>query len=173
MAYQEADQWNNLNPILSISAKPMETTTTIVSPSDNSADITWPSVINAASYELVIKDKSGNVICTLVFNGQGQLLSISYNAPARDNAEQQTQTAGFQFTITGLESGTDYDFTITAKDDNGSVLNTENGSFKTTGESQGIDEVHTAKDASKLLRDGQIFILRGDKTYTLTGAEVK
>ena len=28
-------------------------------------------------------------------------------------------------------------------------------------------------EARKFLRDGQIFILRGDKTYTLTGAEVK
>ena len=28
-------------------------------------------------------------------------------------------------------------------------------------------------EASKLLRDGQIFILRGEKVYTLTGAEVK
>ena len=28
-------------------------------------------------------------------------------------------------------------------------------------------------EARKLLRDGQILILRGNKTYTLTGAEVR
>ena len=30
-------------------------------------------------------------------------------------------------------------------------------------------QIHRAK----ILRDGQIFILRGDKTYTITGIEVK
>ena len=37
----------------------------------------------------------------------------------------------------------------------------------------GIDDVESGVKAQKLLRDGQILILRGDKTYTLTGQEVK
>ncbi len=38
----------------------------------------------------------------------------------------------------------------------------------------GIDGIYSNKpSAIKILRDGQIFILRGDKTYTVTGQEVK
>lgn len=39
---------------------------------------------------------------------------------------------------------------------------------------QGIDDVQSDKvQSTKIFRDGQIFILRGDKTYTLTGQELK
>ena len=42
------------------------------------------------------------------------------------------------------------------------------------GQETAIEEVDTnLPQVSKLLRDGQIFILRGDKTYTLQGQEVK
>ena len=37
-----------------------------------------------------------------------------------------------------------------------------------------LDEITTSQQAvTKILRNGQIFILRGEKTYTITGAEVK
>ena len=39
--------------------------------------------------------------------------------------------------------------------------------------SEGFDNIEVGTSATKILRDGQIFILRGDKIYTLTGAEVK
>jgi hypothetical protein len=40
---------------------------------------------------------------------------------------------------------------------------------------QGIDQITNdpAPITTKVIKDGQLFILRGDKTYTLTGAEVK
>ena len=42
------------------------------------------------------------------------------------------------------------------------------------GSTVGIEEISFPEPtATKLLRDGQIFILRGDKTYTLTGQDVK
>lgn len=39
--------------------------------------------------------------------------------------------------------------------------------------SQGIDDVNANTQATKVIRDGQIFILRGDKVYTVTGQEVR
>lgn len=39
--------------------------------------------------------------------------------------------------------------------------------------SEGFEAVFTGENAAKILRNGQIFILRGDKTYTLQGQEVK
>ena len=173
-AYKRDTYWSafDIKPI--VEATSVKTDDVKVTPSDSSAVIAWPSVSGAASYELVIKDKDGNVICTLVFNANGQLTSIAFNAPSRDHAPQQAQASGFSFTVTGLEGGTGYDLTITAKDGNGSTLDTRTVSFTTTGE-QGIEELSSSTRGAtqKIVENGQILILRGDKTYTLTGQEVR
>ena len=171
-AYQTADQWKEFTNILPIAAKETETTTVKTEPTANSVEVTWPIVSGAYTYELVIKDKSGNVVCTLIFNAQGQLISIAFNAPGRDGAPRQTQGAGFSFVVGGLDSGTEYNYEVIAKDENGSVLDTKSGSF-TTQAPQGIDDIDAATKSQKLIRDGQVLILRGDKTYTVTGQEVK
>jgi len=36
-----------------------------------------------------------------------------------------------------------------------------------------IDNIQTNMQNSKTIKDGQVFIIRGDKTYTLHGQEVK
>ena len=38
---------------------------------------------------------------------------------------------------------------------------------------QGIDDVNTGAKVQKLLRNNQVLILRGEKTYTVTGQEIK
>ena len=172
-AYKSADQWKDFTDILPIGAQPADVTTTIVTPSETTADIAWPQVTGAATYTIEIK-KNGELICTLTFNAQGQLISIAFNAPSRNNVPQRAQVAGFAFTVTSLDSGTTYSYTMTAKGNNGNVLKTESGSFTTTGESQGIEDVLSNQvQGTKLLRDGQIFILRGEKVYTLQGQEMK
>ena len=105
-------------------------------PSDNSAEITWPVVIDAASYELVIRNKDGKVICTLVFNDKGQLVSININTPARDRSDmpEHVEAESFSFTVTGLKEGTTYNYTLTAKDSGGNTIDTKTGSFRTAGE---------------------------------------
>ena len=40
-------------------------------------------------------------------------------------------------------------------------------------ESNAVDEIEAPYYPTKILQDGQIYILRGDKTYTLTGQEVR
>ena len=171
-AYKVADQWKEFTNILPISAKDTETTTVKAEPTTNSVEITWPVVAGAYTYEIVIKDKSGNVVCTLVFNAQGQLISIAFNAPGRDGAPQHKQEAGFSFVVNGLDSGTEYGFDVIAKDENGNVLDTKSGSF-TTQAPQGLDDINAATKSQKIVRDGQIFILRGNQVYTVTGQEVK
>ena len=171
--YKTAAYWRNFANILPISGGAVNVTNTTVTTTATTADIAWPKVNGAASYELVIKDKNGNVVCTLIFDAEGHLTSLTFNAPARNNAPQQTQAAGFSFTITGLESGTTYNYTITAKGNSGNVLKTESGTFTTAGV-QGFDEVQSDQvQGSKILRDGQIFILRGEKIYTIQGQKVK
>ena len=171
--YKMHDAWG-LYDVRPLGAKNTETADLNVTPAETTADVAWPSVSGAATYELVIKDKSGNVICTLVFNANGQLTQIAFNAPSRNGAPQQTQAAGFSFTVTGLEEGTSYDLTITSKDNNGGTLDTKTVSFTTTGEPQGIEDVPSDQvQSTKFLRDGKMYIIRGEKVYNAQGALVK
>ncbi len=163
--YQMHDAWG-LYDVRPLGAKSTETTEVNVTPSETTAEIVWPAVSGAATYELVIKDKSGNVICTLIFNTNGQLTQIAFGAPARE------QSAGFSFTVTGLEEGKSYDLTITAKNDSGATLDEKTVSFSTGG-AQGLEDVNATTNTSKVFRNGQILILRGEKTYTMTGQEVR
>ena len=169
--YVMHDIWG-LYDVRPLGATSAETTDLTVVPDETTATVTWPAVTGAATYELVIKDKNGNVICTLIFNANGQLTSIAF-APSRDKAPQQTQSAGFAFTVTGLDGGTAYDLTIDAKDNNGTTLSTKTVSF-ITNNPQGIEMTNDQLQiTNKVIRDGQILILRGDNTYTLTGQQVK
>ena len=175
--YKTAEVWKDFGNIRPIRAEDItDVSETIITPSENEVEITWPSVSGAASYELVIKDKDGNIVCTLIFNANGQLISIAFNAPSRNGVPAQTQNAGFSFTITGLDSGTGYDLTLTAKDNSGNAIQTETISFVTTGGnvSTDIDQLQGHKvQSTKVIKDGQVLILRNGKTYTMQGQEVK
>ena len=144
----------------------------VVTPSENSAEIVWPIVNEAETYEITIT-KDDQTVCTLTFNAQGQLIGIAF-APARKTARQQ-QAEGFRFTITGLTSNTQYGYSIVAKDANNNTLDTKSGSFTTTGEiPTAIEDVRgNSLQCTKILHNGQILILRGDKIYTLQGQEVR
>ena len=159
-------------------AKADETTTTDVTATpneDNSVTLTWPAVNGADTYTIEIK-KNGVSVCTLVFNANGQLISISFAAPARDgkgrNVPAAEQSAnGWTYVVTGLEGNASYTYSVTAKDVNGNVLLKQSVDFS-TGEEQGIDQVPSDQvQCTKVIKNGQIFILRGDKTYTLQGQE--
>ncbi len=182
--YKNAAVWRDFYYTYAIGAEETTVTTNdvTVEPQDNAATLTWPTNDNAASYTIQIT-KDGVVFCTLIFNANGQLIGIAF-APSRDgqaHAPAALMTAnGLQFTVTGLDSGTQYGYSVTAKDANDQTVATYSGSFTTTseGEAQGIDNTPFPSgegrgEARKLLRDGQIFILRGDKIYNAQGALVK
>ena len=155
-----------------------ETTTTDVTATpneDNSVTLTWPAVNGADTYTIEIK-KNGVSVCTLVFNANGQLISINFAAPARDgkgrNVPAAEQSAnGWTYIVTGLEGNASYTYSVTVKDVNGNVLLKQSVDFS-TGDEQGIEDVLSDQvQCTKVIREGQIFILRGDKTYTLQGQE--
>ena len=171
-AYKNLDAWEKFD-IRAIEAKESDVSNLQIETGSTSVAVAWPAVEGAATYELVIRDKDGNIICTLVFDAQGQLTQIAFSAPSRDGAPQQTQASGFSFTVTSLEQGTSYDLTITAKDGNGKTLDEKKQSFHTDW-AEAIDEVANSEGVShKILRNGQVLIQRGDKLYTLQGQEVK
>ena len=146
-----------------------------VVPSDNTADIIWPAVDGAETYEIQIT-KDGEVICTLIFNKNGQLAGIAF-APSRgrERQTQQSQTGGFMFTVTGLTSNTNYGYSVTSKDENETTIDSKSGLFTTTdGETpEGFEDISAEGSApQKVMIDGQIYILRGERVYTLQGQEV-
>ena len=176
--YKAATGWRDFYYVEPIGAEEATTSTdeVTVETTDNTATMTWPTDDNAASYTIQIT-KDGVLFCTLIFNGNGQLIGIAF-APSRDRQSQllaAKQVAnGLQFTVTGLNSATHYAFSLTAKDSQETVLASYTGEFTTTGVATGIDQITNDKSqTTKIIKDNQIFILRGDKVYTITGQEVR
>ncbi len=180
--YQIATGWRDFPNIQTIDA---QTVTEVIEevetvPADNNVTITWPVTEGADTYTILVS-KDGVVICRLIFDANGQLLGIAF-APGRRGGAQapaavKTENGGLRFTITGLESGTDYQVTVIAKDENEEVVEEYVSDFTTSGAEEdtptGLDTIGDTNQATKLLRNGQIFILRGEKVYTLQGQEVR
>ena len=158
--------------------------TVTVVPGNADATFTWPITDGAETYTLVIT-KDGVTFCTLVFNKQGQLVSIAFkparqDAPATEGttpANYAEQTAnGFRFTVTNLSEGTAYAYTLTVRDAANSILATYTGEFTTQSDiPMGIHE--SAGDntptgqAEKILQNGQVLILRNGETYDMMGQQ--
>ncbi len=182
--YKNASVWRDFYYTYAIGAEEATVTTNDVKvePQDNAATLTWPTSNEAFSYTIEIT-KDGVVFCRLTFNANGQLTGIAF-APGRDGqsmAPAALMTAnGLQFTVTGLDSNTRYGYSLTANDANEQPIATYSGSFTTTSEGvhTGIDNTPFLSgegrgEASKLLRNGEVLILRDGKTYTIQGVEVK
>ena len=149
-----------------------------VEPHDNTAVVTWPTTANAATYTIEIT-KDGVVFCRLIFNAYGQLIGIAF-APGREGVHHAMAatmtTGGMQFTVTGLNSNTNYSYTVVVKDESEETISSYAGEFTTTGEDTptGVEGIQQSEVSyRKLLRNGQIFILRGEKVYNAQGALVK
>ena len=156
-----------------------EVTTTQAEPTYNNVVLDWPKKEEAVLYAIIIM-KGNILICSLTFNQYGQLLNISFAAPSRHGngyqAPMATQTAtGWQYTVNGLNPDTEYTYTVIAKKSDDTVVYEETIPFKTQSTSTAIDQIsqEPIANSQKLIKDGQLFILRGDKVYTLTGQEIR
>jgi len=173
--YKMHDAWG-VYDVRPLGAKNTQTDNVQITPQDNTAEVVWPTVSGAATYELVIKDKQGNAVCTLTFNANGQLTLIAFGAPGREKAPEHTEAEGFSFTVTGLDEGTPYVLTIDVKDSAGKILQTFTQNFTTLGATS-IDNVSAhinAPHAKKTIDNGIVYILLPDgRRYSLQGTEVK
>ena len=106
-----------------------------------------------------------------------------HRVPAALNEHFFVQASGIALhaTLTNLDAGTVYKYRVYGKVGDQYYYGAEQ-SFATQGEYEGddseaIEEVPSdqvpSTKAQKILRNGQIFILRGEKVYTLQGQEVK
>ncbi|MBQ7381759.1 MAG: leucine-rich repeat domain-containing protein [Paludibacteraceae bacterium] len=164
--YKTANGWKDFENILPVEPSSVNVDTTTITPTEKSADIAWPAITKASWYELTIIDNYGNIIGVFVFNEQNRENSIV----AYRNAVMQN---GYIFSVGGLISNTTYAYILTARDCEENILKNETGDFTTLGSLERIDDIDVKTKTHKLIRDGQVFILRGDKTYTVTGQEVK
>ncbi|MCQ2310500.1 MAG: leucine-rich repeat domain-containing protein, partial [Paludibacteraceae bacterium] len=159
--------------------KPIEEDSVIVDPQDNQATITWPQNDQAAGYSIEIT-KDGVVFCTLKFNAQGQLIGIAF-APSRDGARETaaaTMTAnGWQFTVTGLNQGSKYNYTLDVLNAQQQSIKQYTGEFITTG---GIitnlySLPNEGKDAhnSKFIIHNRLLIFRHGNFFNALGDRMK
>jgi hypothetical protein len=183
--YKRDPNWKDFDiKVIGATEKTKVTNDVSVEPKADNAEFTWPKEANASTYTIEIT-KDGEVFCRLTFASTGQLVGIAF-APSR-NGRHATQYAtevegGFQFTVTGLNSASKYGFSLDAKDAQDQIIKHYQGEFATEGYQDklptALDEIDSSSlqggDRGRLiLVNGQIFILRGDKIYTLQGQEVK
>ena len=149
----------------------------VVEPSTNSVTITWQKEESADSYIIVIK-QGDKVVCTLIFDAEGNLVSVNY-LPGRESNQHGIQHAGltsdsFQYTITGLTPSTDYTYTVTATDDSDNTISSYSGEF-TTHHATSVENTRSqspTSDCQKILRNDQLLILRDGVEYTIMGQKL-
>ena len=148
-----------------------------VVPGFNDVTITWPTAENADTYSLVI-NKDNQPFCTLTFNQEGQLLNIAF-APSRDGNNSPAKYAeqavnGYRFTVTGLSEATQYAYNITTKDAANKTIATYSGEFTTMGGTTTAveDILQNTTNCQKILRDGQLIIVRDGVEYNAMGQEM-
>ena len=176
-AYQTDDVFRCFTHIQCIESEVVATEDVVITPSTNDVTITWPIESSAETYTILIT-KDDEICNSLNFDKDGRVVNIAFS-PSRDRNNYPAQYAeqagnGFRFTITGLEDGTDYAYTITIKNANDQIIKTHSGNFSTLPFSAVEDIYANGNSRShKLLHNGQLIILRDGKTYTIMGAEIK
>ena len=177
-----ANGWKEFSNIKPIQAAESAVSEPKAEPTNNSVAVAWPTVPKATIYIIHIL-KGSKLICTIAFDNRGYLLIITWGAPSRNGTYQasmatQTET-GWRYTIEGLEPGTEYTYEITAKENESDEvpLYSESKTFTTTGSATGIDQITNDQmrkyENAKILRNGHLLILRGEKVYNVQGQEIK
>ena len=153
----------------------MEGEGVVIAPGSTDVTITWPTEGDAETYTIVIK-KGDAVFCTLTFNKEGQLMNIAF-APGRNgnHAAQYAERAangGYRFTVTSLEEDTKYGYNLDVKNGANKTIKSYSGEF-TTGETTSLEDIITNDNAAqKLLRNGQLIIIRDGKEYNVLGTKM-
>lgn len=142
---------------------------------ESSAMLKW--IPDAAVNEYIINVyTSGNLIRQYIVDGNGNRKNMPNAIACVPQMKMDTtfsSTDYFVLSVDDLESGTDYNYTIDGSDAQGVAIYHEQGSF-TTKNGEGIDvAVPTQNQPRKILRVGQIYILKGGDLYTLQGIKIE
>lgn len=146
---------------------------------NTTATLKWLPDTAVTQYDINVYT-GGALFAHYVVDGEGQIISSQRFAPSIYHHKLDTTTSSTDFfviTLDGLSSGTDYTYTIEGTNAENVPVYHEEGTFTTlNGDEEGFFDAiveDPRKKAQKIIKDGQLLILRGDKTYTLTGQEAK
>ena len=167
--------FGNFKYIQCISSDEVATDSVVINTGSTDVTIIWPTEENADTYSIVIK-KDGKVVCTLTFNSEGQLLNIAF-APGREGNHPaqyaEATTNGYRFTVTGLEEGTGYTYTVTSKDAANKTISEHSGKFTTNSTTDLSNSlIAPSLNCQKLFRNGQLIIIRDGVEYNAMGVEL-
>ena len=141
----------------------------IVNASSNSAQVTWTMVEQADYYILTLySDESMTEVIDV------------YTVDKNGNVTQKRVASAAQSLVTceltELLPETNYYFAVKAYNNNDQMVAEENGSFATTVVPTAVENTHSQSpmtNCKKILRDGQLLILRDGKTYNVMGVIVE
>lgn len=141
----------------------------IVNASSNSAQVTWTMVEQADYYILTLySDESMTEVIAV------------YTVDKNGNVTQKRVASATQSLVTceltELLPETNYYFAVKAYNNNDQMVAEENGSFATTVVPTAVENAHSQSpmtNCQKIIRDGQLLILRDGKTYNAMGVLVE
>ncbi len=138
-------------------------------------------------YTLTAKDNSGNVVETYTgtFATKGYVASqytitfVNYDGTELQSSEvAEGEMPVYNGATPAKPEDEQYTYTFTGWTPEISAVSedaTYTATFEATSKSEGIEDLYLddAIAPHKIFRDGQIFILRGERVYTVTGQEVR
>jgi len=136
---------------------------------------TWTAVTGAHTYTLTIclDELHTQVFCLLTFDEDGHLQSKD-TAPKKVKAAEATLHGGIlTYEADFLEPSTTYYYHVQTTNAAGQILDTEVGEFKTNATATSLHTASEAAQAVSFVKDGHLYILRGEKIYDVTGMEVR
>ena len=146
----------------------------------NEMHITWETV-DAATIYIVKLYKNGALIATYNVDDKGHILDYALASPERIRArrcraeDMPLNTLGIDFT--GLNIGDEYTYRIDAYDEAENIVGAQSGSFTAVEPDPVATDVDALEDDElaprKLIRDGQLLIIRQGKIYNATGVNVE
>lgn len=143
---------------------------------ETEAKLSWRPDIEVVRYEIDIL-KGAVVVKHYDVDGSGHLIVPSPMPPiCRMKKDTTTSSADFfVIKVSDLEAGTDYNYTIQGTNASHQSIYHEAGDFRTKSIPLDCDPLSAdeRRKARKVLQDGQMLIIRDERTYTVMGVEMK
>lgn len=141
----------------------------VVNATDNTAEISWPNVVGAEFYVLTIcRDLGCNeILCTLKFNSSGQLIEIAFGEQSNGGVRSARPLS---FTVTGLEQGTVYKYTIQALGSAEQILDEQSGVFTTLLTS--VSDNEEDNDNVRVYSTGKRIVVDSPKEHNISFYDV-
>ena len=146
---------------------------------ETSAKLYWRPDTAVTLYKIDVYQNTTHIAHYEV-DGNGHVISGPSGLPSIYHQKMDTTTSStdyFVISLGGLSAGTDYNYTIDGTNAQNMSVYHEEGSFTTQSEPvPGLGITETPDDprcARKILRNGHVFIIIGNETYTLQGQKIK